>query len=64
VLGFTPTLGQSGVATFLDSLMDSIVSPKVQITEGEGKGVGAHSLACNTFGVEGVLELRDGDYEG
>jgi len=32
------------------SLMDSIVSPKVKTTEG---GVGAHSLACNTSGVEG-----------
>jgi hypothetical protein len=43
----------SGIDTPLDSLMDSIVSPKVQISEGKGKGVGAHSLACNTLGVEG-----------
>ncbi len=33
------------------SLMDSIVSPKVKTMEGEG--VGAHSLAHITLGVEG-----------
>jgi hypothetical protein len=33
------------------SLMDSTSSLKVKTTEGEG--VGAHSLACNTSGVEG-----------
>jgi hypothetical protein len=26
----------------------------------EGKGIGARSLACNTLGVEGMLELRNG----
>jgi hypothetical protein len=31
--------------------MDSIVSPKMKTTKGEG--VGAHSLTCNTLGVEG-----------
>jgi hypothetical protein len=31
--------------------MDSIVSPKVKITEGEG--VGVRFLVRNTFGVEG-----------
>jgi len=31
--------------------MDSIVNPKVKTTE--GKGVGAHSLVCNTSGAEG-----------
>jgi hypothetical protein len=31
--------------------MDSIVSPKVKTTEGEG--VEAHSLTRNTLGVEG-----------
>jgi len=31
--------------------MDSIESPKVKITEGEG--VGVHSLACSTWGVDG-----------
>jgi len=31
--------------------MDSTISPKVKTTEGEG--VGAHSLARNTSGVEG-----------
>jgi hypothetical protein len=34
----------------LSSLMDSIVSPKMKTTE---RGVGAHSLARNTSGVEG-----------
>jgi len=37
-------------------LMNSIASPKVKTSEGEG--VGAHSLACNTLGVKmrvGVL---------
>jgi hypothetical protein len=33
------------------SLMDSIVSPKVKTTKGEG--VGARSLARNTLGVKG-----------
>ncbi len=33
------------------SLMDSIVSPKVKITEGER--VGARSMACSTLKVEG-----------
>jgi len=28
--------------------------------EGEGEGVGAHSLAHNTLGQRGVLELQDG----
>jgi len=32
------------------SLMDSAVSPKKKTMEGEG--VGVHSLACNTSGVE------------
>jgi hypothetical protein len=31
--------------------MDLIASPKVKTTEGEG--VGVHSLACSTSGVEG-----------
>jgi hypothetical protein len=31
--------------------MDSIVSPKVKTSKGEG--IGAHSLACSTSGVEG-----------
>ncbi len=26
----------------------------------EGEGVGAHSLACSTLGVEGRVELQDG----
>jgi len=30
--------------------MNSIVSPKVKITKGEG--IGAHSLACSSSGVE------------
>jgi len=34
-----------------NSLMDSTASLKVKTTE--GKGVGAHSLARNTLGVEG-----------
>jgi len=34
-----------------NSLMDSVASPKVKITE--GKRVGACSLACSTLGVEG-----------
>ncbi len=33
------------------SLMDSIVSPNVKTTKGEG--IGARSLARNTSGVEG-----------
>jgi len=32
-------------------LKDSTASPKVKTIE--GKGVGVHSLACNTLGVEG-----------
>jgi hypothetical protein len=35
------------------SLIDSTMSPKVKITEGEG--VGAHSLARNISGVEGLV---------
>ncbi len=35
-------------------------SPKVKTMEGEGEGVGAHSLAHNTLGQRGVLELQDG----
>jgi hypothetical protein len=38
--------------------MDSAVSPKVKIVEGEE--VGAHSLARSTLRVEG-LEFRDAD---
>ncbi len=38
------------------SLMDSIVSPKVKIVEGEG--VGARSQACNTLGVEGRAGIQ------
>jgi hypothetical protein len=41
------------------SLMDSTMSPKVKTMEGEG--IGARSLAHNTLGVEGVLELQDED---
>jgi len=33
--------------------MNSITSPKVKTMEGEG--VGVHSLACNTLGVEGCV---------
>ncbi len=40
----------------LSSLMDSIISPKVKTTKGEG--VGAGSLVRGTSKVEGVLELR------
>jgi len=32
------------------SLMESTASPKMNTMEGEG--IGAHSLACNTSGVE------------
>jgi hypothetical protein len=39
--------------------MDSIVNPKVKTME--GKGVRARFLAHNTLGVEGMLELRDGE---
>jgi hypothetical protein len=39
------------IDTFSNSLMDSTTSPKVKTMEGEG--VGVHSLACNTLGVEG-----------
>jgi hypothetical protein len=42
-----------------DSLMDSTMSPKVKKTKGER--VGGHSIARNTLGVKGVLELRDKD---
>jgi hypothetical protein len=35
------------------SLMDSIAGPKMKTTQ--GKGVGAHSLACSTLGVEGCV---------
>jgi len=31
--------------------MDSITNPKVKTME--GKGVGAHSLACDTLGIKG-----------
>jgi hypothetical protein len=37
--------------THPSSLMDSTVSPKMKTTK--GKGIGAHSLACNTLRVEG-----------
>jgi hypothetical protein len=40
------------------SLMDSIASPKLKTTKGEG--VGVRSLVRNTSRVEGVLELWDG----
>ncbi len=33
--------------------MDSTTSPKVKTINGEGEGVGARSLAHNTFEVEG-----------
>jgi hypothetical protein len=39
-------------------LMDSIASPKLKITKGEG--IGARSLVRSISGVEGVLELWDG----
>jgi hypothetical protein len=35
--------------------MDSTISPKVMTIEGEG--VGAHSLARNTSGVEGCVGI-------
>ncbi len=38
----------------LDSLMDSTMSPKVKTMKG---GVRAHSLAYNTLGVEGRVEV-------
>jgi hypothetical protein len=41
------------------SLMDSITSPKVKTME--GKGVGAHSLACSIPGVEGHAEALGWD---
>jgi len=41
--------------------MDSTMSPKVKTTEGEG--VGAHSLACNTSGVEGHVGAQGWDLE-
>ncbi len=47
--------------TPLSSLMDSNANPKVKTMEGEG--VRVRSLARSTLGVEGVLELQDGDYE-
>jgi hypothetical protein len=43
------------------SLMDSTTNPKMKTTEGEG--VEARSLACNTSGYSGMLELPDGDLE-
>ncbi len=36
-----------------NSLINSIVNPKVKTTE--GLGVGAHSLACNISRVEGCV---------
>ncbi len=36
-----------------NSLIDSIVSPKVKIMKGEG--IGAHSLARNILGIEGCV---------
>ncbi len=42
-----------------NSWIDSIVSLKVKMAKGQG--VRARSLACNTLGVEGVLEFQDGD---
>jgi hypothetical protein len=39
------------------SLMDLTSNPKVKTTK--GKGVGARSLARNTLGVKGMLELQD-----
>ncbi len=44
-----------------NSLMNSIVSPKVKTMEGEG--VGAHSLARNTSGVEGCARASVWDEE-
>jgi len=44
------------------SLMESTTSPKVKTPE--GKRTRARSLACNTSGVEGVLELWDGTRMG
>jgi len=41
--------------------MDSIASPKVKTTEGEG--IGPHSLACNTLGVEGHVGASGWDWE-
>jgi hypothetical protein len=41
------------------SLMDSIMSPKVKIME--GKGVGTHSLARDTLGVEGHVGVPGWD---
>jgi len=41
-----------------NSLMDSTTSPKVKTLE--GKIIGARSLACNTSGVEAVLEFQNG----
>jgi hypothetical protein len=35
--------------------MDSTTCPKVKIMEGEG--IGARSLAPNSLGVEGVIQL-------
>jgi hypothetical protein len=43
------------------SLMDSTASPKVKTTKGEG--VGVHSLACSTLGVEGRAKASGWDYE-
>jgi hypothetical protein len=41
------------------SLMDSIASPKVKTTEGEG--IEARSLARNTLGVEGHVGVSGWD---
>jgi len=41
--------------------MDSIVSPKVKITKGEG--IRVHSLIHNTLGVERHIEALGWDYE-
>jgi hypothetical protein len=38
----------------INSLMDSIASPKLKTMEGEG--IRMHSLPCNTSGVEGRAE--------
>jgi len=43
----------------LNSLMDSVASPKKKTTEGEG--VGVRSLACNISGVEGRVRALGWD---
>ncbi len=50
VLGFTPTLGQSGVTT-----------PKVKRMKAEG--IGARSLVHSTLGVEERVGVPGWDYE-